>query len=131
MLSLRGSSALSPFRLDKILAALKASAPRITRLYAEFWHFAWADGVLNSEQQETLHKILTYGPKMTEGAPSGELFLTIPRPGTISPWSTRATEIARHCGIENMIRLERGIAFYADTADGAPLTDAEKQALSH
>jgi len=129
MLSLRGSSALSPFRLDKILAALKVTAPRITRLYAEFWHFAWADGELTSEQHETLQKILTYGPKMTEGAPSGELFLVIPRPGTISPWSTRATEIARHCGIAHMQRLERGIAFYADTADGAPLTAAEKQAL--
>jgi phosphoribosylformylglycinamidine synthase len=129
MLSLRGSPALSPFRLDKILAALKASAPRITRLYAEFWHFAWTEGELTSEQHETLQKVLTYGPKMTEGVPSGELFLVIPRPGTISPWSTRATEIARHCGIENMIRLERGIAFYADTTDGAPLTEAEKQAL--
>jgi phosphoribosylformylglycinamidine synthase len=129
MLSLRGSPALSPFRLDKILAALKASAPRITRLYAEFWHFAWAEGDLTSAQRDTLQKILTYGPKMAEGTPSGELFLVIPRPGTISPWSTRATEIARHCGIENMKRLERGIAFYADTTDGAPLTDAEKQAL--
>jgi len=129
MLSLRGSPALSPFRLDKILTVLKVSAPRITRFYAEFWHFAWAEGELTTEQHETLQKILTYGPKLTEGAPSGELFLVIPRPGTISPWSTRATEIARHCGIENMIRLERGIAFYADTANGAPLTEAEKQAL--
>jgi phosphoribosylformylglycinamidine synthase len=129
MLSLRGSPALSAFRLDKILAALKASAPRITRLYAEFWHFAWVEGGLSANRHETLEKILTYGPKMTEGTPSGELFLVIPRPGTISPWSTRATEIARHCGIENMIRLERGIAFYADTTDGAPLTEAEKQAL--
>ena len=129
MLSLRGSSALSPFRLDKILATLKATAPRITRLHAEFRHFAWTDGSLTSNQQETLEKILTYGPKMTGGTATGELFLVIPRPGTISPWSTRATEIARHCGIENMIRLERGIAFYADTVDGAPLTENEKQVL--
>src|SRR5690606_40255801 len=103
MLSLRGSPALSSFRIDKILAALKATAPRISCLYAEFWHFAWADGELTSKQHETLQKILTYGPKLTEGTPSGELLLVIPRPGTISPWSTRATEIARHCGIEHMI----------------------------
>lgn len=129
MLSLRGSPALSPFRLDKILASLKAAAPRISHLYAEFWHFAWVEGELTHAQQETLQKILTYGPKMAEGTPSGELFLVIPRPGTISPWSSRATDIARHCSLENIKRLERGIAFYADTKDGSPLSEAEKQAL--
>ncbi|OAJ71018.1 phosphoribosylformylglycinamidine synthase [Methylobacillus sp. MM3] len=129
MLRLRGSAALSPFRLDKILAALKSAAPRVSHLYAEFWHFAWSDGELSSAQQETLQKILTYGPKMAEETPSGELFLVVPRPGTISPWSSRATDIARHCGLESMQRLERGIAYYAATADGSPLTDDEKRAL--
>ena len=129
MLSLRGSAALSPFRLDKILAALKTAVPRVTHLYAEFWHFAWAEGALTAAQQVTLQKILTYGPKMAEETPSGELFLVIPRPGTISPWASRATDIARHCGLEGMQRLERGVAYYAATADGSPLTEAEKQAL--
>ena len=129
MLSLRGSAALSPFRLEKILADVKAAAPRITGLYAEFWHFAWVEGALAEAQQETLRKILTYGPRQQPATPEGELFLVIPRPGTISPWSTRATEIARHCGIENMKRLERGTAIYAATSDGGALSDAEKQAL--
>ncbi len=129
MLSLRGSVALSPFRLDKILAALKTAAPRITYLYAEFWHFAWSDVDLMRPQKNTLQKILTYGPKMVEGAADGELFLVIPRPGTISPWSSRATDIAHHCGLESIKRLERGVAYYADTADGSPLTEAEQQVL--
>src|ERR1051325_2846937 len=129
MLSLRGSAALSPFRLDKILAALKITAPRISHLYAEFWHFAWAEGELAQTQQETLRQILTYGRKMVEETPSGELLLVIPRPGTISPWSSRATDIARHCGLENIIRLERGVAYYAATVDGSALTEAEKHAL--
>jgi len=129
MLRLRGSTALSPFRLDKILAALKLTAPRITRLSSEFWHFAWVESELTSAQQDTLKQILTYGPKMAEETPTGELFLVIPRPGTISPWSSRATDIARHCGLENMQRLERGIAFHAATADGKPLTEDEKRAL--
>jgi phosphoribosylformylglycinamidine synthase len=129
MLRLRGSAALSPFRLDKILAALKGAAPRITHLYAEFWHFAWTEGELSAAQQDTLKQILTYGPKMVEETPSGELFLVVPRPGTISPWSSRATDIARHCGLEGMQRLERGIAVYAATADGSPLTEDEKRAL--
>jgi phosphoribosylformylglycinamidine synthase len=129
MLRLRGSAALSPFRLDKILAALKTAAPRISHIYAEFWHFAWSEGELSAAQQDTLQKILTYGPKMAGETPSGELFLVIPRPGTISPWSSRATDIAHHCSLENIVRLERGVAYYAATADGAPLTEAEKRAL--
>jgi phosphoribosylformylglycinamidine synthase len=129
MLSLRGSAALSPFRLDKILVALKSAAPRITHLYAEFWHFAWSDVDLMRTQQLTLQKILTYGPKLETETPSGELLLVIPRPGTISPWSSRATDIARHCGLESIKRLERGVAYYAATADGSPLTETEKQAL--
>jgi len=129
MLRLRGSAALSPFRLDKFLAALKTVAPRISHLYAEFWHFAWSEGELNALQQETLQKILTYGPKMAEETPSGELFLVIPRPGTISPWSSRATDIARHCGLESMLRLERGVVYYATTVDGDALFEDENRAL--
>ncbi len=129
MLCIRGSAALSPFRLDKILAALQTGAPRISHLYAEFWHFVWVENALTDNQQDTLKKILTYGPKMAEEAPNGELFLVIPRPGTISPWSSRATDIARHCGMENIQRLERGIAFYATTSDGSPLDEDEKRTL--
>ncbi|MBU3736924.1 MAG: phosphoribosylformylglycinamidine synthase, partial [Methylobacterium sp.] len=129
MLRLRGSAALSPFRLEKIQAALANVAPRISRLYAEYWHFAWTDGELAAAQQETLRKILTYGPKMAEEVPDGALLLVVPRPGTISPWSSRATDIARHCGLERIRRLERGIAFYAGTADGSALAEDEKRAL--
>ncbi len=129
MISLRGSSALSPFRLEKILAALKTTAPQISHLHADFWHFAWNDGDLSNGQLETLSKILTYGPKMAEELPVGELFLVIPRPGTISPWASRATDIAKHCGLAHMQRIERGIAYYARKQDGQALTDAEKLAL--
>ena len=129
MLRIRGSAALSSFRLDKILNALKPAVPRISHLYAEFWHFIWSDGELGEEQQAVLAKILTYGPKMAEEAPHGELFLVVPRPGTISPWSSRATDIARHCGLPGVTRLERGVVYYVTTSDGAPLSTDEKLAL--
>jgi len=133
MLSLRGSAALSPFRLDKILVALKSTAPRITHLYAEFWHFAWSDAELTLAQQDTLQKILSYGPELEEETlaekQKAELFLVIPRPGTISPWSSRATDIAHHCGLDGIQRLERGVAYYATTSNGSTLTEAEKQVL--
>ncbi|HEY8084105.1 MAG TPA: phosphoribosylformylglycinamidine synthase, partial [Methylophilaceae bacterium] len=129
MLRIRGSAALSSFRLDKILTALKPAVPRISHLYAEFWHFVWSDGELSAAQQADLAKILTYGPKMAEETPHGELFLVIPRPGTISPWSSRATDIARHCGLESVTRLERGVVYYVTTSDGTTLSDDEKQLL--
>lgn len=129
MLSLRGSSALSTFRLEKILEALKKSAPEINHLYAEFWHFVWSETALSSEQQNTLVQILTYGPKMDEESANGELFLVIPRPGTISPWASRATDIAKHCGLAQIQRIERGIAFYVSKSNGSALSLAEQQAL--
>ena len=129
MLSLRGSAALSSFRLQKILANLSQSAPQINAVHADFWHFAWNEGELTEAQLDTLTKILTYGPRMAEEAPVGELFLVIPRPGTISPWASRATDIAKHCGLGSMQRIERGIAYYVSKKDGSALTETEKQAV--
>ena len=129
MLSLRGSAALSSFRLQKILANLSQSAPQINAVHADFWHFAWSEVELTATELDTLTKILTYGPRMAKEAPVGELFLVIPRPGTISPWASRATDIAKHCGLSNMHRIERGVAYYVTKRDGSVLNDAEKQAV--
>src|SRR5450830_39513 len=131
LLSLRGSAALSAFRVEKILNSLKSTAPNVSQLAAEFWHFVWADSELAPLQQETLKQILTYGSKSAQlvNAAQGELFLVIPRVGTISPWASRATDIVKHCGLQSVLRVERGIAYYAETKDGMPLTDAEKVAL--
>jgi len=128
-LSLRGSPALSAFRLDKLYVNLKKSVPNIAHIYAEFVHFAFSEKVLTDVQQSTLKQILTYGPQANTEAASGALFLVIPRIGTISPWASRATDIAKNCGIGNVLRIERGIAFYVTTHDGKPLDDAEKAML--
>ena len=128
-LSLRGSAALSQFRLDKLYASLKISAPSVTHIYAEFVHFAFSENALDAAQQNTLQQILTYGAQTKSEAPAGELFLVIPRIGTISPWASRATDIANNCGLANVMRLERGIAYYASTSTGAALSDAEKVTL--
>ncbi len=134
-ISLRGSSALSTFRLDKLYANLKKSAPNIAHIDTEFVHFAFSETTLNENQKNTLKQILTYGttskdaPQTNVEAPSGALFLVIPRIGTISPWASRATDIAKNCGLESIVRLERGIAFYVVTKDSKPLSDIEKIAL--
>ncbi|MEY4928631.1 MAG: hypothetical protein RL279_370, partial [Pseudomonadota bacterium] len=134
MLSLRGSAALSPFRIDKILASLQAregvSGSNIKHLYSEFRHFAWTkDAALSIEQQSRLKQVLTYGPQLPAEDPSGEFFLVLPRIGTISPWASRATDIVQHCGLPEVQRVERGVAYYVQTVNGQALMPAERQLL--
>jgi len=129
MLKLRGGNALSSFRLDKLNQVLQTGAPGIAHLHAEYWHFAETERELAAAELSVLEKILTYGPASPIEPPDGELLLVVPRLGTISPWSSKATDIACHCGLEAIKRLERGVAFYLKTRTGVALSAAEKQAL--
>ncbi|MBI6552355.1 phosphoribosylformylglycinamidine synthase [Pseudomonas veronii] len=112
MLILRGAPALSAFRHSKLLEQLSQKVPAVTGLYAEFAHFADVTGVLTADEQQVLARLLKYGPSVPVQEPTGRLFLVLPRFGTISPWSSKASDIARNCGLEKIQRLERGIAFY-------------------
>ncbi|MFT7227823.1 MAG: phosphoribosylformylglycinamidine synthase [Methylophilaceae bacterium] len=129
-LSLRGSAALSQFRLDKLYATLKIAAPSIQHVYAEFIHFSFSEEPLNANKQKTLTQILTYGPSSQTESPDGELFLVIPRIGTISPWASRATDIANNCGLDSLLRLERGVAYYVTTNNGKALSHQEHAAFT-
>ena len=115
MLVLRGAPALSAFRHDKLLSALKSRIAQITGVYGEFMHFADLEQSLSAQEQEILERILRYGPKAKVEEPSGQLILVIPRPGTISPWSSKATDIAKNCGLDAIKRLERGTSFYVQS----------------
>ncbi|WP_020406387.1 phosphoribosylformylglycinamidine synthase [Hahella ganghwensis] len=112
MFELRGAPALSPFRRKKLLALLQAVVPETQSLYAEYMHFVELDGNLSADQRAVLDKLLTYGPTGQSESPEGTLFLVVPRPGTISPWSSKATDIAHNCGLHAVRRIERGIAYY-------------------
>lgn len=112
MLILRGAPALSAFRHGKLLEQLSQKVPAVSGLYAEFAHFAEVDGELTADQQHVLARLLKYGPSVPVQEPTGRLFLVMPRFGTISPWSSKASDIAHNCGLENVQRLERGTAFY-------------------
>ncbi len=129
MISLRGSAALSPFRIEKIQKSLEAACPNIGHLYAEFWHFSWVEGALSAQHEGTLKQILTYGPSLQAEDAVGELILVLPRVGTISPWASRATDIVQHCGLPEVLRVERGIAYYVQTRNGQALTAVERQQL--
>ncbi|MDI7690577.1 phosphoribosylformylglycinamidine synthase [Cronobacter malonaticus] len=111
---LRGSPALSAFRINKLLARFKDAHLPVKTLYAEYVHFADLAAPLNAEEHARLERLLQYGPSLTGHAPSGRLLLVTPRPGTISPWSSKATDIAHNCGLAQVKRLERGVAYYLD-----------------
>ncbi|PAJ74116.1 phosphoribosylformylglycinamidine synthase [Pseudoalteromonas sp. NBT06-2] len=120
MLILRGAAALSDFRVQKILKTCADAKLPVTDVYAEFMHFADLTAELNSAENEKLQKLLTYGPTIAEHKPAGSLVLVTPRPGTISPWASKATNIANNCGLSQVHRVERGTAFYVEgdlTAD--------------
>ena len=127
MLQLRGAPALSDFRLKKLLDQLKLVAPTVENVYAEFQHFAELATELSTQHKDVLAKLLTYGPKAEIKAAQGELFLVLPRFGTISPWSSKATDIAHNCGLEVVKRLERGIAYYIQSS--SPLSQLEREAI--
>ncbi|WP_001221771.1 phosphoribosylformylglycinamidine synthase [Vibrio mimicus] len=120
---LRGSPALSEFRVNKLLTACREQHLPVTGIYAEFMHFADLKAELNPQELEKLEKLLTYGPTIQEHEPQGLLLLVTPRPGTISPWSSKATDIAHNCGLRSIKRLERGTAYYVETE--TPLTEAQ------
>ncbi|MDO6825433.1 phosphoribosylformylglycinamidine synthase [Marinobacter sp. 1_MG-2023] len=128
MLELRGAPALSPFRSHKLYARIQAIAPEIEHVYAEFMHFVDLDGSLSDSEQAILERLLTYGPSVPSEEPDGVLFLVVPRPGTLSPWSSKATDIARNCGLRQIQRIERGTAFYIKASKKLGLDQREKVA---
>ncbi len=126
MLLFRGCPALSDFRREKLLDTLRAALPRLRGLTAEYLHFVEVDQALSAEQTAVLERLLSYGPGVSATAPLGQLQLVIPRPGTRSAWSTKATDIAHNCGLQAVRRIERGAAFYLQAVDGR-LAEGELQ----
>ncbi|WP_043528160.1 phosphoribosylformylglycinamidine synthase [Litchfieldella xinjiangensis] len=117
MLELRGAPALSAFRHAKLLTALRAHVPEVETLHADYVHFVDHDGELSGDEHDVLTQLLDYGTAADaadQDAPvgrEGHLFLVVPRLGTQSPWSSKATDIARNCGLQRVRRIERGIAY--------------------
>ncbi|EAU65257.1 phosphoribosylformylglycinamidine synthase [Stigmatella aurantiaca] len=129
LLTLRGAPALSLFRRDKLLAQCRERVSEVTSVYAEFMHFVDVDGSLSAKAFTTLLQLLEYGPSIPRGDWLGSRLLVLPRPGTVSPWSSKATDIARNCGLAQVRRMERGTVFFVAGEDGLPLEDADLEQL--
>jgi phosphoribosylformylglycinamidine synthase len=131
MLTLRGAPVLSDFRLDKLAQKLALIHPDIQLLHTEYVHFADLQAPLNDVRRKVLESLLEYGPVFsgvdTAELGSSSLRLVVPRLGTISPWSSKATDIAHNCGLAEVLRLERGVAWYFSWP--ADLGDAQRQSV--
>ena len=109
ILKLRGSPALSAFRLDKLKSALPGVS--YAKVATEYWHFVEVENALDAAGTAVLQQLLTYGPAQEKEA-RGELFLVVPRFGTVSPWASKATDIAHSCALHDVKRIERGVAYW-------------------
>jgi phosphoribosylformylglycinamidine synthase len=128
MLKISGTSALSVFRINKLLAELQAMESAIKAVSARFIHFVDVDNNLDDSQAEILKQLLAYGSASSDADIQGERLLVVPRAGTISPWSSKATEIAQRCGLLEVKRIERGIEYTLDVDQPLP---ASVKALLH
>ncbi|MFK5912786.1 MAG: phosphoribosylformylglycinamidine synthase [Woeseiaceae bacterium] len=128
MLQLPGGLALSDFRKNKLLTALKHVAPNISDIQAQFIHFVDVVKTLDSNELSVLDSLLHTDAAYIIPSRSTNVFLVIPRPGTISPWSSKASDIAHNCSLENVRRIERGIIYSVISADS--LTTAQWQEMS-
>lgn len=125
-LFLRGSAALSTFRLQRLETRLVARVPEVVGLSAEYWHVTALKSALTDGERSQLSQLLEEQPAQDAG---GELFYVVPRIGTISPWSSKATDIAHNCGLGGVERIERGIVFRIRLRGEAAMTPAQREAI--
>jgi phosphoribosylformylglycinamidine synthase len=112
LLELRGARALSDFRLAKLLPLLQRAAPHVRGVSAEFRHFVELEAEPAAAERALLERLLRYGAAPAQPGRGDTLYLVVPRIGTLSPWSSKATDIARNCGLAKVRRIERGTAYH-------------------
>lgn len=127
---LRGSFALSDYKAEKLLEAFRKASLPVKAISARYVHLIDLKSPLNADEQQILSKLLTYGPNADEHEEKGELFLVIPRIGTISPWASKATDIAHNCGLSQVKRIERGVAYFVESTEDKPFEAAQRLKIS-
>ena len=124
MLQLPGAPAYSAFRIQKLSERIQQIDSRVTAVDGRFIHFVELEQTLSDAEQLVLRRLLesvdTALPEVSHA------FWVVPRIGTISPWSSKATDIAHNCGLSSVKRIERGIRYDLCLSDGGQL---EQEAL--
>ncbi|MCK6424935.1 MAG: phosphoribosylformylglycinamidine synthase [Burkholderiaceae bacterium] len=135
-----GGNALSAFRAQALLPRLQAVSARIVGVSARHVHWVWSDAALDAAVRDKLAALLTYGDPYAAPEGEGALIVVMPRLGTVSPWASKATDIAHNCGLGNAAvhRVERVTEFRLQLKSGLlgaltgpkALTEAELQACA-
>lgn len=129
MQALLGASALSAFKLKKLQATVRAAIPSVQSITAQFVHLLELNEPLDESGKSNLAGLLEYGDACQPGSATSLQRVVVPRPGTISPWSSKATDILHNCGLKSVERIERGTVFSIETETTSPLTETELETL--
>jgi len=127
MLQLAGAPAFSPFRIRKLLERIRRFVDGVRGIEARYVHFVELEQDLSNAERKMLEQLLG-GGSVAAGSSTHRLWV-VPRIGTISPWSSKATDIAHNCGLVKIARIERGICFDVDLDEGVVLEDAAMESL--
>ncbi|MFD1007697.1 phosphoribosylformylglycinamidine synthase [Oceanisphaera ostreae] len=125
---LRGSAALSGFRTQALVRQAQQKQLPLAAIATEYVHFVAVHANLEAQKLQVLSQLLDSPAQGLTPAPDSLMVLVTPRPGTLSPWSTKATDIAHNCGLKQVKRIERGISYYL-SFERTP-TDAELDAIT-
>jgi phosphoribosylformylglycinamidine synthase len=110
LLHFEGGNALSEFRAQALLPRLQAVSGHVAGVTARHVHWVWSHAALDSSLRDKLAALLTYGdPAPAPG--QGPVVVVMPRLGTVSPWASKATDIAHNCGLAGIHRIERVTEF--------------------
>ncbi|MDZ4146033.1 MAG: phosphoribosylformylglycinamidine synthase [Burkholderiales bacterium] len=127
-----GINALSAFRVQQLLPRLQAIHDKITGLTARYVHLVATEHPLQAAERERLDALLTYG-EPGSGSANGTLIVVTPRMGTVSPWASKATDIAHNCGLA-VRRIERIAEYRVQLKNGLlatpSLSDAQRAAVA-
>jgi len=108
MLALAGVPALSAFRIERLLVKLGGVLPSLRGIEVHFHHFVDLERTPTAAEVSVIGRLLDHQPDSPDPGGTGQVLLSVPRPGTISPWSSKATDIAHVCGLAVVRRIERG-----------------------
>jgi phosphoribosylformylglycinamidine synthase len=112
-----GLSALSPFKKEQVLADAKKITNKVESISAQYIHVVETDEELSAKQEDVIKSLLDYNKEYGETILKGFTFITAPRVGTISPWSSKATDIIQNTGVYAVKRVERAVVFGVEGDD--------------
>ena len=118
VLRLDGGRALSEFRLERLAERLRADGLPVKTLHARFLHLVASTRPLAEAERSKLDALLDYGEIAAAAPAKRERFVVLPRLGTLSPWASKATDIAHRCGLDAIVRIERGAIYDVEIKSG-------------